>query len=127
MRLLGWWSAATDGTISHRYSRETTLASRKATHSLRNSATDVSCSTRGVVPVYITDLLHEQRTTRVLRSTTNNDLCVPTSRSRNGVRTCSVSAPRLWNLHLSETKTTCCLVTFHKILKTHLFRFAYVT
>ncbi|KAI0227675.1 hypothetical protein LSAT2_021832 [Lamellibrachia satsuma] len=36
----------------------------------------------GLAPAYITDLLHEQRATGVLRSATNNDMYVPPSRSR---------------------------------------------
>ena len=38
-----------------------------------------------LAPPYITDLL-EQRATRVLRSTTNNDFYVPPSRSRYGLK-----------------------------------------
>ena len=49
-----------------------------------------------LAPPYITDLL-EQKATRVLRSTTNNDFYVPPSRSRYGDRMFSVASPRLWN------------------------------
>ena len=49
-----------------------------------------------LAPPYITDLL-EQRATRVLRSTTNNEFYVPPSRSRYGGRMFSVAGPRLWN------------------------------
>ena len=49
-----------------------------------------------LAPPYITDLL-EQRATRMLRSTTNNDFYVPPSRSRYGDRMFSVAGPRLWN------------------------------
>ena len=72
-------------------------------------------------PPYITDLL-EQRATRVLRSTTNNDFYVPPSRSRYGDRIFSVAGPRLWNSLPAEMKKTSCLVTFKRLLKTHLFR-----
>ena len=50
---------------------------------------------RGLEPGYITNLPHDQRATRVLRSATNNDLYVPPSRSQYGDKTFSVSAPRL--------------------------------
>ena len=77
-----------------------------------------------LAPPYITDLL-EQRATRVLRSTTNNDFYVPPSRSRYGDRIFSVAGPRLWNSLPAEMKKTCCLVTFKRLLKTHLFRAVY--
>ena len=64
-----------------------------------------------LAPPYITDLL-EQRATRVLISTTNNDFYVPPSRSRYGDRMFSVAGPRLWNSLPAEMKKTCCLVTF---------------
>ena len=67
-----------------------------------------------LAPPYITDLL-EQRATRVLRSTTNNDFYVPPSRSRYGDRMCSVAGPRLWNSLPAEMKKTCCLVTFKRL------------
>ena len=77
-----------------------------------------------LAPPYITDLL-EQRATRVLRSTTNNYFIVPPSRSRYGDRMLSVAGPRLWNSLPAEMKKTCCLVTFKRLLKTHLFRAVY--
>ena len=77
-----------------------------------------------LAPPYIADLL-EQRATRVLRSTTNNDFYVPPSRSRYGDRMFSVAGPRPWNSLPAEMKKTCCLVTFKRLLKTHLFRAVY--
>ena len=77
-----------------------------------------------LTPPYITDLL-EQRATRVLRSTTNIDFYVLPSRSRYGDRMFSVAGPRLWNSLPAEMKKTCCLLTFKRLLKTHLFRTVY--
>jgi hypothetical protein len=77
-----------------------------------------------LAPPYITDLL-EQRATRVLRSTTNNDFYVLPSRSRYCDRMFSVAGSRLWNSLPAEMKKTCCLVTFKRLLKTHLFRAVY--
>ena len=77
-----------------------------------------------LAPPYITALL-EQRATRVLRSTTNNDFYVPPSRSRYGDRMFSVADPRLWKSLPTEMKKTCCIVTFKSLLKTHLFRAVY--
>ena len=77
-----------------------------------------------LVPPYITDLI-EQRATRVLRSTTNNDFYVPPSRSRYGGRMFSVAGQQLWNSLPAEMKKICCLMTFKRLLKTHLFRAVY--
>ena len=81
----------------------------------------------GLAPAYITNLLHIQRATCVLHSATNNDLYVPPSRSRYGDRTFSVSAPRMWTALPNEMKTISCLLTFKRLLKTHLFRVAYAS
>ena len=72
----------------------------------------------------ITDLL-EQRATRALRSITNNDFYVPPSRSRYGDIMFSVAGPRVWNSLPAEIKKTDCIVTFKRLLKTHLFRAVY--
>ena len=77
-----------------------------------------------LAPPYITDLL-EQRATRVLRLTTNNDFYVPPSRSRYGDRMFSVADPRLWNSLPAEIKKSCCIVTFKRLLKNNLFRAVY--
>ena len=74
----------------------------------------------GLAPLYITDLL-EQRATRVLRSTANNDLYVLSSRSRYNGKMLSVAGPRLWNSFPTEMKKMCSLVNFKRLLKTHLF------
>ena len=65
-------------------SHETALAPGKTMSAVLRPATGVSCTTSTGAP-YITDQL-EQRATRVLRSTTNNDFHVPPSRSRYGDR-----------------------------------------
>ena len=77
-----------------------------------------------LAPPYITDQL-EQRATSVLLSTTNNDFYVPPSRSRYGDRMFSVAGPRLWNSLPAEMKKTCYLVTFKRLLITHLLRAVY--
>ena len=60
-------------------------------------------------------------TCMILRSAINNDFYVPSSRSRYGDRMFSVAGPRLWNSLPAVMKKTCCLVTFKRLLKTHLF------
>ena len=77
-----------------------------------------------LAPPDITDML-AQRATRMSRSTTNKNFYVPPSRSRYGGRMFSVAGPRLWNSLPAEMKKTCCLVTFKRQLKTHLFRAVY--
>ena len=79
----------------------------------------------GLAPIYIIDMLHRHRPTRALRSANNNDLQVPSTSSRYGDRTFAASAPRLWNALPRELKIATSLISFKRLLKTHLFRFAY--
>ena len=72
-----------------------------------------------LAPPYITDLL-EQRATRVLRPTTNNDFSVAPSRSRYGDRIFSVAGQRLWNSLPAEMKKSSFLVTFKRHLSVYL-------
>ena len=67
-----------------------------------------------LAPPYITDLL-EQRATRVLRPTTNNEFSVPPSRSRYGNNIFSVAGPLP-----AEMKKTSCLITFKRHLSVYL-------
>ena len=79
----------------------------------------------GLAPIYIVDMLHRHRPTRALRSANNNDLQVPSTSSRYGDRTFAASAPRLWNALPRELKIATSLISFKRLLKTHLFRIAY--
>ena len=74
----------------------------------------------GLAPAYITDLIHEQRTARVLSSVTNSDLYVPPSHSRYGDMPFSVSTPRMRNALPGEMMTISSLVTFKRLVKTPL-------
>ena len=96
----------------------------ETTSAILNIATGVSHTTTWLAPPYITNLL-EQRATRVLCSTTNNDFYVPPYCSWYCDRMFSVAGPRLWNSLPAEMKKTCCLVMFKRLLKTHLFRAVY--
>ena len=78
----------------------------------------------GLAPIYIVDMLHRHRPARALRSANNDDLQVPSTSSRYGDRAFAVSAPRLWNALPCELKITS-LISFKRLLKTHLFRMAY--
>ena len=79
----------------------------------------------GLAPIYIVDMLHRHRPARALRSANNNDLQVPSTSSRYGDRAFAVSAPRLWNALPYELKIATSLISFKRLLKTHLFRMAY--
>ena len=79
----------------------------------------------GLAPIYIVDMLHCHRPARALRSANNNDLRVPSTSSRYGDRAFAVSAPRLWNALPCELKTATSLISFKRLLNTHLFRMAY--
>ena len=103
-------------------SHETTLAPGETTSAVLDPASGVSCTTSTGATLHH---LLEQRATSVLRSTTNNDFYVPSSRSRYGDRMFSVAGPRLWNSLPAEIKKTGCIVSFKRLLKTHLFRAVY--
>ena len=79
----------------------------------------------GLAPIYIVDMLHRHRPARTLRSANNNDLQVPSASSGYGDRAFAVSAPRLWNALPCELKIATSLISFKRLLKTHLFRMAY--
>ena len=79
----------------------------------------------GLAPIYIVDMLHRHRPTRALRSANNNDLQVPSTSSRYGDRTFAASAPRLWNALPRVLKIATSLISFKRLLKTHLFRIAH--
>jgi len=52
---------------------------------------------RKLAPDYIKELLVEYKPSRSLRSSTQNLLAVPPTRSKTGIRAFQVAAPKLWN------------------------------
>ena len=119
--LLGQWSAATRGEMSHQYSSK--LDSRETTRSVLNPATSVSCTTRTSANISLTysnnepvECCAQPRTKtcmfRYLAADTVTEL------ARYLLRDCVI-------LYHFQMKKTCCLATFKRLLKTHLFRAIY--
>ena len=77
---------------------------------------------RGLAPNYIQELLHVQKATRSLRSTSKDLLEVPRTRTLLGDRAFAVAGPRLWNALPPEMKSIASINAFKKTLKTYLFR-----
>ena len=77
----------------------------------------------GTAPDYLKNMLYpvsERTSQRALRSATNNDMVVPRSRLKFGVR-CS----RAWNSIPADLRATMNTATFKKNLKTFLFHESY--
>ena len=79
-----------------------------------------------LAPQYICDLLKPYPTPRQLRSSNENFLAIPQSRTKSyGDRAFSVAAPKLWNGLPEELRFINELEHFKRKLKTHLFNSAY--
>lgn len=74
---------------------------------------------------YIISLLPRYQPARTLRSSSNQDFCVPSVNSRYGDMMFSAYAPRAWNRSPLDMKALDSLNTFRCHLKTNLFRQAY--
>ena len=80
----------------------------------------------GSAPVYLNNLIQRYKPNRLLRSSTELQLCVPTSQTTTyGHRCFSKSAPMLWNGLPNNIRDSKTLETFKKLLKTHFFKIAY--
>ena len=75
----------------------------------------------GMAPAYITDFLQWYVPGRALRSTDELRLQVPRHNSDYGARRFGVAAPRLWNSLPMTLKSAESLLSFKRLLKTHLF------
>ena len=76
-------------------------------------------------PAYPADLLARQKCSKYLGSTNSNRFVVPRIKTKNGSRAFSISGPALWNalsvpIHNAET-----ILTFRKLLRSHLFVLAF--
>ena len=79
-----------------------------------------------LAPKYICNMLKPYPTPRQLRSSNENFLAIPQSRTKSyGDRAFSVAAPKLWNGLPEELRFTNELEHFKRKLKTHLFNSAY--
>ena len=83
-------------------------------------------ATHNLAPRYICDLLKPYPTPRLLRSSDENFLAIPQSRTKTyGDRAFSVAAPKLWNALPDELRYINELGHFKSRLKTHLFKTCY--
>ena len=83
-------------------------------------------ATHNLAPQYISDLLQPYPTPRPLRSSEENFLAIPQSRTKTyGDRAFSVAAPKLWNGLPENLRNINELGHFKQQLKTHLFNSAY--
>ena len=85
---------------------------------------------KGLIPTnicfYLSELLRYSNSPRLLRSSSQNFLAVPRSRSKTyGDRAFSVVAPKLWNQLPPEVRGVTSVDQFRKHLKTYLFKLAY--
>ena len=80
----------------------------------------------GEAPAYICDLVEEYTPTRSLRSASQHLLKVQPARTVTyGSRSFCVCGPKLWNELPPHVRNAQSLVTYKKLLKTHLFKLAY--
>ena len=77
-------------------------------------------------PEYITDMLSPYEPSRRLRSSEQRLLTVPRTNLKYGTRAFSVAAPSLWNSLPPDIRATDSYECFKKMLKTHLFRVAFL-
>ena len=82
---------------------------------------------RGIGPIYLASLLSPVETGRSLRSSTEERLVCPLTRTNSGSRAFSSAAPVLWNALPSTLQNIQELDTFKNELKHHLFVFKYET
>ena len=84
-------------------------------------------SLNGTAPVYLSDLIIKYILVRMLRSESYSLLRVPKSHTAiYGEKFFRASAPRLWNELPNHIKLAANKDTFCKVLKTHLFKLAYL-
>ena len=76
-------------------------------------------------PAYLADLLVRPKFWKYVRSTSSNRFVVPRIMTKTGSRAFSLSGPALWNalpVPICVAKT---ILTFRKLLKSHLFALAF--
>ena len=74
-------------------------------------------------PAYLADLLVRPKCSKYLRSTNSNRFVVP--RIKTGSRAFSISGPVLWNALPVPIRNAKTILTFRKLLKSHLFDLAF--
>ena len=76
-------------------------------------------------PTYLADLLVRPKCSTDLRSTNSNRFVVPRIKTKTGLRAFSMSGPALWNALLVPIRNAKTILTFRKLLKSHLFDLAF--
>ena len=79
----------------------------------------------GRAPSYIQNLLQVRGTQRTLRQSNAVQLHQPINKRRVGSQAFGIAAPRLWNALPTDIKQARTIITYKKLLKTHLFRQSY--
>ena len=76
-------------------------------------------------PAYLADLLVRPKCPKCLRSTNSNRFVVPRIKTKTGSRAFSISGPALWNALPVPIRNAKTILTFRKLLKSHLFDLAF--
>ena len=76
-------------------------------------------------PAYLADLLVRPKCSKYLRSTNSNRFVVPRIKTKTGSRAFSISGPALWNALPVPIRNAKTILTFWKLLKSHLFDLAF--
>jgi hypothetical protein len=76
-------------------------------------------------PVYLQDLVQQYQPSRALRSSRQNKLCAPRTKTRYGDRSFSSASVALWNTLPSQLANISSLDCFKKSVKTYLFKVHY--
>ena len=108
----------------HSCVKEASLASGEEASDLQNSATNVPRFERACTYLHRRHASPPPTSANVTISQQQWPQ-VPSTSSRYGDRSFAVSAPRLWNAFPCELKIATSLISFKRLLKTHLFRMAY--
>lgn len=83
-------------------------------------------SLNGLAPAYLEELI-KRRPMKRTRADSNNDLVIPVIKHKSfGGRSLGYGGPKLWNTLPKELKTCTNINTFKKLLKTFLFKEAYL-
>ena len=72
-------------------------------------------------PLYLLDLISRHKSSRALRSSSQQLLNVPFTKSEIGRHSFSFAAPTIWNSLPLALRSMSSIITFRSALKTHLF------
>ena len=76
-------------------------------------------------PAYLADLLVRPKYSKYLRSINSNRFVVPRIKTKTGSRAFSISGPALWKALPVPIRNAKTILTFRKLLKSHLFDLAF--